>query len=113
MDVVITARHCTVPDPVRLRTAERFERLQRYHPRMVSADAIFHTENGAHHVETRVLVARGGQPLVARGSGDGFRAALDQALDRLGRQLRRQRERRTMHKTRKPAELSATIAELA
>lgn len=92
MDVTITARHCTVPDSIRDVTQRRIRRLERFRPRATSASVMFE-ENGARRLcEVRMMVA-GGAPLVASAEGFSFRNALDEAMARLQRQLKRHRER--------------------
>lgn len=92
MQISITARHCTVPEFIRAQAEARLERLRRYEPRADNAIVEFDNDNGKKLVDARVSVA--GRPaLVAHGSGDDFRMALEQSMDRLCRRLKRSRER--------------------
>lgn len=93
MDVTITTRHCTVPDPLREQTRRRVARLDRFHPRAQSAAVSFDAEHGRKRCEARIHVD-GGSPLLASHEHTSFRGALDGTLERLERQLKRQRERR-------------------
>lgn len=96
MHVTITARHCTVSDAVRERALERVDRLAKYEPRASAGDVIFDEENGTRRAEIRVSVD--GAPIqVARSDGETFRAALDGALQKVTRQLKREREKRVDH----------------
>ena len=92
MEVTITARHCSIPDPVRERTSRLIARLERYEVRATSAIVNFEADHGARGVEARIAVA-GGPPLVAHAEGPTFRSALDGAFDRIERQLKRRRQR--------------------
>jgi ribosomal subunit interface protein len=103
MQVNITARHCRVPDRVRSEAEERVQRLQRYEPRVNDAVVAFDTDHGDKKVETRVYVA-GTHSIVAHGSGESFKTALDRSIDRLTRQLKRRRERVRDHKSVKLSE---------
>lgn len=93
----ISARHCDVPADVLERTETQVASLSKYSPRASAAEVVYMEEKLTRIVEIIVHID-GGEPVVARGEGDEFRSALDQVIDRMSRQLRRQRERRTNHK---------------
>ena len=103
MQVNITARHCNVPQGIRTEATEKIQRLQRYEPRVNNAVVEFDTDHGNMQVEARVFLA-GSHSIIAHGSGENFRTALDQSLDRLARQLKRRRERVREHKAVKLSE---------
>jgi len=71
--------------------------LSKFSPRASAADVVF-TEEKLTKVVEIVVHIDGGEPVVARAEGDQFRTALDLLVERVGRKLRRQRERRTDHK---------------
>ncbi len=96
MRVQITERQCEVPDEVLERTEEQIRSLSKYEPRATSADVVYTEEKLSRNVEVHVHVD-GAESVLARGDGAEFRTALDQVVDRLGRQLRRQRQRRRNH----------------
>lgn len=79
--------------------------MSRYEPRMAEGDVIFQEEGAVKRAEVRIHVA-GGQIQVARADGDTFRAAVDLAVQKMTRQLKRNRERRVDHQapTSKSAE---------
>lgn len=106
MQVNITARHCNVPQKVKVEAQERVQRLERYEPRLDNAVIEFDNDHGTKQVETRIFVA-GSHSIVAHGSGETFRTALDQSMDRLTRQLKRRRERVRDHKSVKLSEAIA------
>jgi len=95
--VQISARHCDVPADVLERTEAQVASLSKYSPRASAAEVVYMEEKLTRIVEI-IMHIDGGEPVVARGEGDEFRSALDQVIDRMSRQLRRQRERRTNHK---------------
>jgi ribosomal subunit interface protein len=107
MNVSITTRHCSVSERTRGEAVERLERLQRYEPRLAEAEVEFDDDHGTKQVETRIFVA-GSHSIVAHGSGDTFRTALDRSIDRLTRQLKRRRERVREHKAPKLSEVAAS-----
>ena len=98
MQVNITARHCNVPSKLRAAAQEKLDRLERYEPRVDNALVEFDSDHGDKKVETRIFLA-GSHSIIAHGSGETFRSALDMSLDRLTRQLKRRRERIRDHKS--------------
>ena len=96
MDVRITTRHTDLSDSFRTLAERRAQRLSRYNPRTTSIDLLFDDDHGRFTTEARADVP-GRPPLVARSTGTGRRAALDETLRKLSRQLRRERSRRTDH----------------
>lgn len=109
MQVSITTRHCTVSERTRTEAEQRLQKLQRYEPRLDTAIVEFDDDHGTKQVETRVFVA-GSHSMIAHGTGDTFRHALDRSIDRLERQLRRRRERVREHKAPKLSEVHAADA---
>lgn len=109
MNVSVTTRHCSVSERTRAEALERLERLRRYEPNLATAEVEFDDDHGTKQVETRIFVA-GSHSIVAHGSGDTFRTALDRSIDRLTRQLKRRRERVREHKAPKLSEVAATNA---
>lgn len=96
MHVRITERHCQVPRDTLDRAEKRLESLSKYHPRATSAEVVFTEEKVNRGVEVIVHVDGSG-PIVASVQDTEFRTALDKVIDRLGRRLRKQRERRKEH----------------
>lgn len=96
MRISITERKCEVSKTVRQRTQSLIQGLSRYEERAAAAEVVFSDERHTKKVE--IIVHIDGSPhVVAKGEGEGFRAALDQAVDRAKRILREQRERRRDH----------------
>lgn len=97
MRVQIAARHCDIPDSLRARAEEQVLRLAKYDPRVSTAEVVFEEEKVVRRVEV-LLGVHGGAPVVARGEDPDFLTALDKVIARLGRRLKRQRDRKTNHK---------------
>ncbi len=93
MQVTYSSPRCTVPEPVLRLAEDQFRKLKKYETRLHSADLRFDIDHGLHRVEARLTVT-GSSLIVAHGTGDSFRTAVDKIVDRLSRQLRRRRERR-------------------
>ena len=92
MDVTLNTRHCTVPESIRNQTLMRLERMIRLNPAAQGATANFSAEGTARRLEIRVPM-RGRPPLVGQGEGSTFRTALDRAVERMERQLKRRNDR--------------------
>ena len=101
MEVSIISRRGNVPESIRRHTHELLERLERIDKRPITAHVYFDSERGEKKVETRVTVAGGGQ-FIAHGVGSTYRNAVDQSLDRLLRQVKRDHERYSNHQASKP-----------
>lgn len=97
MRVSITERHCNVPAKVLTRTEEQVSALSKYEQRATAADVIFTDEKHTRKVEVVVHIDAAPH-MAARGEGDDFRTAIDQAVDRLRRMLREGRVQRRDHK---------------
>jgi ribosomal subunit interface protein len=99
MDITINARHCKVPDSLRNQAQQRFTRLARIDRRLTAATLVFEVQHNVKRVEARIAVA-GGPPLVSHDEGATLRNAMDGALDRVERQLKRRRQRMLDRRTR-------------
>lgn len=104
MRVQVTQRHCEVPERVISRAESRLLRLERFEPRLSSADLVFTEARNARFAEA-LLSIDGSDQVFAKGEGPEFRAAVDVLLDRLSRILRKNRERRTDHQASPHASL--------
>jgi len=86
MRITITARHCEIPDELRLRARTLLERLRKVATRPHDGQVIFSEDHGAPTVEVRLHTARG---VVHVGTAEGtdHRSALDRAAAKVRRQL--------------------------
>lgn len=109
MNVIISARHGALPESIRGLASNRLQRLTRYEPRLAEAEVAFDVEHGQPCVEARLSVPGAGV-VVANGGGETFENALRQMVDRLGRQLRRRRDRRRDHRAASLGEMTAAEA---
>ena len=96
MQIIISARHFDPSDSLRELVEQRFSRLDRYEPGVIRAEITLLEEKNRCEVQALLSVERSG-PIHARGEASDFRSALDQALDRASRQLRRHHARRRDH----------------
>jgi ribosomal subunit interface protein len=94
--IQVTERQCQVPPNVRGRAEKRVAGLARYSPQASAGEIVFLEEGVERAVEVIVHID-GGEPIVARAADADFLSALNKVVDRIARQLRKQRERRTDH----------------
>ena len=92
MRVQITARHCSVPDALLRCTEAQINKLNRYDQRIASAEVTYTEEKRSRKAEV-VLHIDGTEPIVE----PEFRSALDKAIDRVTRMLKRERQQHRDH----------------
>jgi len=94
MKTLVTIPHHEYPARVREHVEQKLQHLARFFDRIVSMRALLERQAEQHRVE---LVANVGQgvTLVVDARGGGLEATLDEALDRMGRVLRRHKTRLT------------------
>lgn len=109
MEVRINARHGKLPDSLRNQAEQRFSRLERLDRRITAGSLVIDGNARMHRAEARLLAA-GGPPLIGHAEGPTLRGAIDGALHRLERQLKRRGERRIARRTR-GAEPTAPVVE--
>ncbi len=97
MQINIAQRRCEVPPAVLERAEAELPRLTRFEPRLGKAELVFSEERHVRFAEG-ILSVDGFEPVVAKGQGSDFRAALDSLLARLSKILRRHRERIVAHR---------------
>ncbi|HSK19098.1 MAG TPA: HPF/RaiA family ribosome-associated protein [Longimicrobiales bacterium] len=102
MEIRINARHGKLPESLRNQAEQRFMRLERLGRRLTAGSLVIDGTARLHRAEARVLAA-GGPPLIGHAEGPTLRAAIDGALHRLERQLKRRAERRVARRTRGPS----------
>ncbi len=96
MHIQMTAHQCDLDAELRARATELAERWPRFESAISGARIVFEVEGRTHRVEA--IVSRDHQePVVASGTGDDFRAALDQLNERVTRIIRKHHARRVDH----------------
>ncbi len=97
MEVRITSRHTTLPEPLRARTEELLSKLNKYDARVSAVEVVFDEEKNTKIIEGILHIDRS-DPIVATGAGKEFNEALSQLNDRLARQLRKLHEQSKDHR---------------
>lgn len=96
MKITITARHFDLSDPLRRHIESRLNGLDRYHQRTSAIQVTLTDENREKRVEARAALD-GDVDIHAEATADDFRAAVNRVSQKLARQLKRRRDRRTDH----------------
>jgi ribosomal subunit interface protein len=101
MQTQVFIAHHDYPSRVRETVEQKLQSLLRFHPRTVSMRALLERHNEEHRVEIVASVG-GGAVLVADARKDAFTSALDEALDRMERLLKRHNGKRHEARRRAP-----------
>jgi ribosomal subunit interface protein len=102
MDVLITGRHCQIPDDFRARVEEKIASVEKLKERVIRVEVQVSAHGSRRQPDesTQVeITLRGRGPVVrAEASADDKTVAFDRAMDRLKAQLRRASDRRKTHR---------------
>jgi ribosomal subunit interface protein len=102
MDVLITGRHCQIPDDFRARVEERIGSVTKLKDRVMRVEVQVSAHGSRRQPEesTQVeITLRGSGPVVrAEAFAEDKTAAFDHAMDRIKAQLRRASDRRKTHR---------------
>ena len=101
MRTLVSIPHHEYPAGVRDTVEEKLQNLVKFHSRTVSMRALLERQHEEHRVEIVANVGRG-TVLVADAREDAFTTALDEALQRMERLLKRHNEKR--HEARRRAQ---------
>lgn len=97
MQVIITARHCDLPDDIRSLIERQFENLTRYESRATRAEVA--VTGGKNVFEAEAVVSVDGSDRVhGRAEAGEMRSAVDRLVEKLSVQLRRRHKRRREHR---------------
>ena len=92
----ITGRHLVITSALRQHIESRFDRLVRYDVKLTHLEVILGVSKLQHHAE--VVCTMQGRRIQAKASTREMYATIDQLVDRLGTQIRKQKERQVDHK---------------
>lgn len=96
MQVVVSTRHGELSDRMREAVEGQFRRLSRYEPRTTRVEVTLTEEKNRWEVEALAHIDRA-EPVHARAEGADVRSVVDEVGDKMGRQLRRLRDRHVDH----------------
>lgn len=101
MDIRITARTGDVTSGMREKTAEKLSKLSRYYDRITWVDVVLDQESEKKTVEVSAGLNRG-TTLVGKAGNPDMHAAIDLAVDKIARQLRKHKERLNDRRVKRP-----------
>lgn len=101
MKTKVSILHHDYPSRYRSLVEERLAALERFNSGIVSMDARLEKDARSHRVELIASLGRG-RTLVADVHRDAFGEALHEAIDRMGRQLRKQHDKARLEPRRSP-----------
>lgn len=96
MQLIVSARHFDLSDALRKHVHDQFGSLDKYESRVSRIEVTLLEEKNRRDVEVLCSVDRGGNVHAEAQAGD-FRTAVDQARDRLVRQLKKIRTQHRDH----------------
>jgi putative sigma-54 modulation protein len=100
MDIKITDRHVELPDEVKAYALEKFSRIEKFNHGIRDAEVIFKNEDRKFHCEVIVHV-RNKPPLVIDVAREEWHEAIDIALDKIERRVRKQKEKTSVQRRRR------------
>ncbi len=102
MDVLVTGRHCQIPDEFRARVEEKIAAIEKLKDRVIRVEvqvsAYGHKRQPDQATRVEITLRSRGPVVRAEASADDKVVAFDHALDRLKSQLRRASDRRKTHR---------------
>ncbi|MCH7472575.1 ribosome-associated translation inhibitor RaiA [bacterium] len=111
MQITIKGKNCEIPDELREYTESKISKLTRYLSRLQSASVVF-TENASKNRErsyrSEVVAHAPGQTLKIEEERESFQVAIDAAVDKLKRQLKKLKTKR-IDRTREHPGLAAVV----
>jgi ribosomal subunit interface protein len=114
MDVLVTGRHCQIPDEFRTRVEEKIASIEKLKDRVIRVEvqvsAYGYKRQPDQSTRVEITLRSRGPVVRAEASADDKTVAFDHALDRLKSQLRRASDRRKTHRGLRG---SATAEDLA
>tara|TARA_B100000809_G_scaffold260390_1_gene307248 strand:- start:1687 stop:2022 length:336 start_codon:yes stop_codon:yes gene_type:complete len=109
MSIEITARHIEIEDELKNHVQARCEGLTSEFPRIEYIHVILDAQK-FHQLAEVVVQAKNHIRIEAAEDDENLRAAIDAALDKAERQLRRQRDKAQDHKHRRVSEVEEIIS---
>ncbi len=110
MEISISSRHLDLPADVKAYAEEKFSRVDRINHGILSLEVILKEEDRKKHCEVIVVVRNKGS-VVVDVARDELPEAIDVAVSKIERQMRRLKEKTTSHRGRREPEESLAGAE--
>ena len=107
MQIDVTGHHVEVTDPMRSYVGEKFERLERHFDHVTDVHVILSVEKLRHTAEATVHISGG--KLFADSTEENMYAAIDSLTDKLDRQVKKHKEKRSNHHRGNSSTLQASL----
>lgn len=96
METTFTFRNLEATDGLRTHTADKLQKLDKFLIKPVGAHVILHVERFEHIAE--ITLATNGSRFVGQARSSDMYSSIDGAIDKLLKQLKRERDRHKHHK---------------
>jgi putative sigma-54 modulation protein len=97
LEIEFKGRHETISERMRGHATKKITRLSRYNDRVVRIEVV--TDKAHENPEVELIAhMRRGAPVVAKDRGTSFSSTIDLVVEKLEKQLKRQKEKRKDHK---------------
>ena len=98
MDIIVTGKHLDVTDPIRSYATQRLEKVSRYYDRASKAEVVL-DKNDANTFAVEIIVhVDRHEHFVAQDRSDDLYRSIDQAADKVARQVHDHKEKVRNHK---------------
>lgn len=97
MQIIVSGRNVEIAEALRAHIDEQFRRLNRFEPKISKVEVTL-TEEKKNRIVEALLSVDGAAPIHGRAQTGDFRSAIDRLIDKLSRQLKKNRSRRRAHK---------------
>ena len=97
MQIIVTGRHVELTEPIEQYAIKRCDHLEKYRDHVQSIEIVLDKVHLDFEVETRVEVVHHSM-IIGKSSQEDLYAGIDQAVDRVARQLHDWKEKTQSHK---------------
>jgi len=109
MQINVTGQHLDITDSLREYVTTRFSKLERHFDKVTKVHAILSVEKQRQKAEATIHI--NGADLFANAEDENMYAAIDALADKLDRQLKKHKEKRSDHHRGSSAALQASLQE--
>lgn len=106
MQLNLTGHHVDITEPMREYVQTKLNRVERHFDQVTDINCVLTVDKLQHRAEATVNLA--GAQLFANATEENMYAAIDMMIDKLGRQLRKHKDKVTSHHAREAAKRIAT-----
>ena len=95
MNIEITSRHFTASDHLKDLIQEKIKKIEKFNKSIINCQVILTKENSSENVE--IIVHAKGHDFIASENGDTFKRSLNNAIDKMSVQIKKQHEKDIGH----------------